>query len=208
MVSEVTDLRTSSRTLSSKSWRGERLEPVHERRRRSEERDSFIRPIAIGVNKCFGHLLELSRGRTGRRIGSTAPAVVTRRRWAADAAAERRRVRALVLALELVPRRPHKVGVVPRDDVGDAVGEREGVPALKVAVAAAAAYAVAASADAAATAEAVARAANRVEVAVADYGVATADAVARAEARLGLGLPLCATAAPNDGVMCSEKKSI
>ena len=33
-------------------------------------------------------------------------------------------------------RRPDKVGVVSRDDVRDAVREREGVPALKVAVAA------------------------------------------------------------------------
>ena len=143
---EVTDLRTPSRALSSEPWRGERLEPVHERRRRSEERD-FVRRRIGG---CYGHLLELSRGRTGRRIGSSAAPIVTRRcaadaapavvirRCAADAAAERRRVRALVLALELVPRRPHEVGVLPRDDVGDAVGEREGVPALKVAVAAAA----------------------------------------------------------------------
>ena len=122
-------------------------------------REISLEDELIGVIRCYGHLLELSRGRTGRRIGPSAAAVVTRgcaadaaaavviRRCAADAAAERRRVRALVLALELVPRRPHEIGVLPRDDVSDAVGEREGVPALKVAVAAAA-NAVTAAADA------------------------------------------------------------
>ena len=72
-------------------------------------------------------LLELSRCRPRRRVAS-ASAVAPG--GAADG--ERRRVGALILVL--VSRRPDKVGVVSRDDVRDAVGEREGVPSLKVVV--------------------------------------------------------------------------